>query len=536
MKLSRRDWIALLLGAPIAGNGCRKSRLEPIAGKVVGGDSKLGHRIRHGERVPEGAPVRRVPVVIVGGGIAGLSAAWHLERSGLGDYVVLELESRAGGTSCYGTDGVVPYPWAAHYLPLPSAEHQSLCSLLVEMNLVYRNPDGTITAHEEHLVRDPEERLFVAGEWIDGLIPTPVMNAEDRAEWERFLGIVRRWVAFRDADGKRAFTIPVAHCSRAPEVTRLDQDSAQKWLSDNGFRSPPLRWFLEYGCRDDYGTNLANTSAWALLFYHASRVSGSSGESAPFLTWPEGNGRIVRYLEAVVGRRLERRHLAVDVSPLPHGASVTTYCADTRRYEIIEADEVIVATPRFVAKHLVTPLRAATPKDIDAFTYSPWMVANIHVKSRPASRGAQLAWDNVVYQGKSLGYVVATHQTLEDDGRSVFTYYRPFTEHQPELARYRLAASDHREACESIVQELELAHPGFASSIERIDVWHWGHAMVRPVPGFIWGEARQKASQAIGSIHFAHTDLSGVALLDEAHFHGVRAAGEVLDRLRAARG
>jgi hypothetical protein len=53
--------------------------------------------------------------------------------------------------------------------------------------------------------------------------------------------------------------------------------------------------------------------------------------------------------------------------------------------------------------------------------------------------------------------------------------------------------------------------------------------MVRPLPGFVWSAARTGApSPAFGRLHFAHTDLSAVPLVEEAVFHGVRAAEEVL--------
>ena len=52
--------------------------------------------------------------------------------------------------------------------------------------------------------------------------------------------------------------------------------------------------------------------------------------------------------------------------------------------------------------------------------------------------------------------------------------------------------------------------------------------MVRPVPGFLRGEALREAAKPVGNIHFANTDLSGVALFEEALHHGVRAAEEVL--------
>jgi hypothetical protein len=60
----------------------------------------------------------------------------------------------------------------------------------------------------------------------------------------------------------------------------------------------------------------------------------------------------------------------------------------------------------------------------------------------------------------------------------------------------------------------------------------WGHAMIRPRPGFVWGGARRAAARPYRAVHFANSDLSGVGLFEEAFYHGVRAAEEVL----AARG
>ena len=54
----------------------------------------------------------------------------------------------------------------------------------------------------------------------------------------------------------------------------------------------------------------------------------------------------------------------------------------------------------------------------------------------------------------------------------------------------------------------------------------WGHAMIRPVPGFVRSASVRDAAKPLGNIHFANTDLSGVALFEEALYHGVRAAEE----------
>jgi hypothetical protein len=65
--------------------------------------------------------------------------------------------------------------------------------------------------------------------------------------------------------------------------------------------------------------------------------------------------------------------------------------------------------------------------------------------------------------------------------------------------------------------------------VERLDIMRWGHAMIRPKPGFIWGGARRNAARPHRGIHFAGADLSGIALFEEAFHHGVRAAEEVLE-------
>jgi hypothetical protein len=49
--------------------------------------------------------------------------------------------------------------------------------------------------------------------------------------------------------------------------------------------------------------------------------------------------------------------------------------------------------------------------------------------------------------------------------------------------------------------------------------------MVSPVPGFIFGEERKAAAQPIeGKVFFAHTDLSGISVFEEAFHQGIDAA------------
>lgn len=530
MSVSRRELLGLLATSPLgaAAPGCKRSPRD-VPGSIRGASVGFGHRLRDAtvERA-SGAP-RRVKVAIVGAGPSGLSAAWRLERAGLRDFVVLELEPEPGGTSSYGTDGVVPHPWGAHYVPVPGRDNRALTLLLDEMGaLDARGPDGEPRGKEELLVREPEERVFVEGSWHEGLYPQSIASDADRDELERFQKEVDRWVAWRDARGRRAFALPLRRSSDDAEVTALDRQSADAWLRERGLGGELLRWWVEYACRDDYGLSLADTSAWAMLFYFCSRVPAPRAESAPFIAWPEGNGRIVRHLASLVGRRLSTGKLVTDVVPGESGVELSVLDTRGGALERIVAERVILALPKFVVPRVLRPFREAPPEHLTAFDYGVWWVANLHLSRRPKSRGFGMAWDNVIYGGSSLGYVVANHQRLEDYGPTVCTYYQPLVDGDARAARTRLLEMDHPAFCAEVLRELEPAHDGLSKILERIDVWRWGHAMVRPRPGFVWGAARKKAAERIGRVHFAHSDLSGVGLFEEAQDHGVRAAEEVL--------
>ena len=62
----------------------------------------------------------------------------------------------------------------------------------------------------------------------------------------------------------------------------------------------------------------------------------------------------------------------------------------------------------------------------------------------------------------------------------------------------------------------------------HLDVWLWGHAMARPVPGAMFGPTRSTMNQSLGKIRFAHSDMSGLSLFEEACHWGHEAARSIL--------
>jgi hypothetical protein len=535
---SRRDLLAAFLGLPAALAGCSAPAPDQLAGEIVGASDGLGHRLRDGILpMPAAERWQRVGVVIVGGGIAGLAAAWRFLQAGFEDFLLLELESAPGGTARSGTSPLVRYPWGAHYVPVPMAENRLLIELLDEMGILEgHDAEGKPIVAEQYLCRDPQERIFHRGRWYEGLYLHAGESDEDRAQLKAFNEEVARWVAWRDGKGRRAFAIPTAAGSDDAEVTALDKMTMADWLDQRGLTSSRLRWWVNYACRDDYGMPLEETSAWAGLFYFCSRIRKPGAEPQPLMTWPEGNGRFVQHFQNKAKSKTRLGLVAADIIPTTlggrPGVDVIAVQADDATVVGFQADRVIFAAPHFLTRYILRPYRKYPPRHIDEFEYGSWLVANLHLKDRPGGRGFPLAWDNVVVDSNSLGYVVATHQRGLDRGPTIFTWYHPLCDKSPRQARIDLLGLDWKSCADLALSDLRRPHPEIDSLVERLDVMRWGHAMVRPRSGFVWGGARAAARKPYRGVHFAHSDLSGIALFEEAFYHGVRAAEEVLAALR----
>jgi protoporphyrinogen oxidase len=361
-------------------------------------------------------------------------------------------------------------------------------------------------------------------------------SSEDERQLEQFNSEIQRWVAWRDSKGRRAFAIPVAQSSTDTEVTSLDKISTADWMSQQKLDSPRLKWLVDYACRDDYGLTPDQTSAWAGLFYFASRVQNPGAESLPLITWPAGNGKLVAHLYEKARTQVRLGLAVTGIAPLSSGGvEVTAFDTKTEKAVGFRAERVIFAAPQFLAPYLIEGYRE-TAAHIADFKYGTWMVANMFLRDRPAENGFPMAWDNVLYESPSLGYVVATHQLGLDRGPTIFTYYYAMCGPDPRVAREKLFGMDWKSCADVALTDIERAHRDIRSLVERIDVMRWGHAMIRPGVGFMWGGNRESAAKAYRGVHFANTDLSGVALFEEAFYHGLRAADEVLSKVRQREG
>jgi hypothetical protein len=81
-----------------------------------------------------------------------------------------------------------------------------------------------------------------------------------------------------------------------------------------------------------------------------------------------------------------------------------------------------------------------------------------------------------------------------------------------------------------IISDLEIAHPGIEKYIKSIEIHKIGHGMISPTPTFLKGNHLKEASKNIeNKIYFAHSDLSGISIFEEAFHQGINVVNQILN-------
>ncbi len=216
----------------------------PVPGRLMGADAALGHRLRAGD-FPEPDGETRTGVVIVGGGVAGLSAAWQLQARGLADVTLLELEREVGGNAASGANAVSAYPWGAHYVPLLTREATHAQALFEALGIITgRAADGDPVYNEFYLCADPRERLYALGRWQDDLLPQLGVSDADRAPVRGFFAAM---AAFRARAAPTGARRSPSRSTPAPPTRRCARWTARPWPA---------------GCAPRAGTARRCTGTW----------------------------------------------------------------------------------------------------------------------------------------------------------------------------------------------------------------------------------------------------------------------------------
>src|SRR5262245_51112182 len=204
-----------------------------------------------GHRVP--SATRRPPVAIVGGGIAGLTAALTLKEAGI-PAVVYEASTRLGGRMHSDRTGYWDDAQTTEWCgELIDANHETVLALARRFGLPLADlhaaqPDGSTPAY------------FVLGE---------------RYAWER---ADRDFAPVREAlaDDFRDVGPVTTHAESTPAAVRLDRMSVRDWIERRvpGRTQSPIGRILDVAFASDYGAETSDLSALNLGYLLGIRQFG----------------------------------------------------------------------------------------------------------------------------------------------------------------------------------------------------------------------------------------------------------------------
>ncbi len=531
MSLSRRRFLSYTAALAAAGGASwwaqRRLNTPPTVNvRRIGMD--LGHRLRDRNLPLTARQTVDCPLLILGSGAAALTAAWYLAKHGRRDFWLAEGVEADGNNAAFRFQNLLA-PSGAHYLAPPSAESGDVRDMLRDFGIL--QADGRY--RETDLVHAPEERLLYRGQWQESLLP--VEDADSR----RFAALIEQLKTLRGQDGRKVFAIPVALSSADASWRALDQITFAQWLDRERYASPTLRWYLDYCCRDDYGQGLDTVSAFAGLHYFAAR----GHDLDTVLTWPEGLAHLSQQLRRHSGLRAVTGWPAGTAGPSAVDASAIHIREQDDHVRVllrhnrsgdtvaVRAQQVICAMPLFVAARLLEQA-AAYGFQHPLPESAPWLVGNFVLRGFPAEIGDhELAWDNVVHASPALGYVVASHQWIRvaKPEHTVFTTYAALNHDAPRQVRHWLQQASDQTLIEHAAQDLVSAYGRrFWRQVMHIDLAVRAHGMSIPTPGYLNRPLTDTLRRHRSRICFAHSDLSGYSVFEEAVYWGAEAARAVL--------
>lgn len=494
---------------------------------LIGANKYRGHLIRDNKLNKKSLQTIELETAIIGGGITGLSCAYHLLKNDYTNFKLFELNNEVGGNSANGENKHSKFPLGAHYLTLPNPENRPLIEFLKEQKLLIKEHlDGSQEYSEEHLCHAPDERLLYRGVFQEGLVPNYGITKTTNKQIHDFFKFMNDYKEKKGNDGKYLFDIPITSASKDPVLKEFDSITFKEFLNNNKFDSEELLWFLDYCCRDDFGAGFERVSAWAGINYFAGRKSKPSNTiPSNVLTWAEGNGYLVSILEEKTKQQTQTNTIVSEIIENSDYTLIKTFNIENNIFTDYKVKKAIVACPSYVTKHILHS-NFWDKTDFENYIHHPWLVGIVELTKIPEASGLELCWDNVKYGTNGLGYIYNQHQEFTQlKNKIVINVYLAFDKEGDKLERQKMFSLTEEEMKNLVLEELKGLHPTIEDKIESISFQQWGHGMVTPYPNSLDKHYKfiEKNSKS-PSIRLAHTDYSGYSIFEEGFSQGLEAA------------
>ena len=462
---------------------------------TVHDDMAAGHLVRKSVNFP-GAGQRKTKYLIVGGGIAGMSAAYQLRHE---DFLLYELSDRLGGSSSVQAFENMSICQGAHYdLDYPPYYGQEALDMLTRLNIVEHDAfSGQYKFIEEKYLipGNRESRCFYKGKIRREVLPDSPLK-------QQFIGLIQPFVGH----------MPMPTRLVSDQFRFLNDITFERWILDNLSPNSEFMAGINYNMRDDYGGNASEVSALAGIHYYACRPYYS--QSVELFSPPEGNHYFIRKMLAQVPKeKIFTNHLVKKITGKKGHFVVDVVDVRQKTNLNIQAERIIYAGQKHALKYVFPPAYELFADNI----YAPWAVVNLLLDNKLKDRGF---WQNEMLEvdDNLIGFVDSDAQFSQDKDHRILSVYFCFKPADREKMSL-IPENKYVFVRETVDFVNEYFSKNISKHIKRAFVQVMGHAMPIPQPGYLFKDKNE--SWGMPNFAFAGVDNGRLPLFFEALDSGI---------------
>jgi protoporphyrinogen oxidase len=432
------------------------------------------------------APAETYDIAVLGGGLAGLTAAYLAQQKGL-KVVVLESQDRLGGNAKTGYkrtekgEKALSFPVGASVLGVANERQRQFFK---ELGIDVSDPKYTIHT----------DIAYFDGEWVS-IDPTKSKPNTWQREFAdgatQFIQMLRN--ILKPVDGKTHFPLKDAPKS----MFAWDKLDLKSFL--NAFPEK-VRQFFETNLRSDISDDMERISALAGIIDQGA----DQGERCLF---PGGNYHVIKKMLAKF-QNSDNPVTFLKQSPLVRveedaNSATVTYLNPKGKEQTLKATQVMMAIPSHRVPHVMA-LPQETAQFLSSIKRGSYALMNIFVDEAPIQ-------SNTYYKfpyAKWTADAVLTNEFQDPElpigskAKSVITVYIPI------LTSLQKDFKSQKQLEKEVLEEMSIGFPWLKKAIKGTRLTYYPEAMSSPAPG----QMEQMAEfdrQLSPRVRMIHSDVSG---------------------------